>query len=60
VATGTDFPDALAAGAAAGAIGISAQTPVAGAPAWVADLYARLRDRLNELGVSPSAGPPQK
>ncbi|GAA1957950.1 glycoside hydrolase domain-containing protein [Catenulispora subtropica] len=33
VATGTDFPDALAAGAAAGALGISAQTPVAGAPA---------------------------
>ena len=34
--------------------------PVAGAPAWVADLYARLSDRLNELGVSPPAGPPQK
>ncbi|MBS2546333.1 DUF1906 domain-containing protein [Catenulispora sp. NL8] len=33
VATGTDFPDALAAGAAAGALGISAQTVVPGAPA---------------------------
>jgi putative cell wall-binding protein len=33
VATGVDFPDALAAGAAAGALGISAQSVVPGAPA---------------------------
>jgi hypothetical protein len=33
VATGVDFPDALAAGAAAGALGIAAQTPAPGAPA---------------------------
>ncbi|WP_049871925.1 glycoside hydrolase domain-containing protein [Catenulispora acidiphila] len=33
IATGTDFPDALAAGAAAGALGIAAQTTTPGAPA---------------------------
>ena len=33
IATGVDFPDALAAGATAGALGITAQTPTPGAPA---------------------------